>query len=179
MHVPLVGKSGTYVDYYRCLTYNQPQLITGDRKTMAPKGGQKPNKVVANAMQGDTMACPPGQTPEFIAVWQRMVEDFPADYFRESDRDVMTVYCRTVVQYADVSRQLDDEGFLVETTTGTKQNPLVAVQTQLSGTLSTYARMLRVTPISRVQNTQVPKTPALKTAVEETPRRGLRLAGVA
>jgi P27 family predicted phage terminase small subunit len=115
---------------------------------------------------------------EFIAVWKRVVNDFPPDYFRESDRDVMTVYCRTVCQYEVAARDLEAEGFVIETPTGSKQNPLVAVQTQLSGTLSTYARMLRITPVSRHHNTQVPKTPALKPAVEEGPRKGLRLAGV-
>ena len=150
---------------------------------MATRMGQKPNKVVANATSTHEYLVPPqGTSFEFREIWTRVVRDFPADHFRESDIDVLRMYCDSVVQRIEVSRQLSEESYVVETARGTAPNPLVGVQTQLAGIITSCARQLRIAPMQRLDSRQVPKPPTVAPAEPDEggkKRVGLRLAGVA
>lgn len=145
-------------------------------------GGQKANKLAENVLQRrDYLPCPEGKDRAFSEKWHRITRDYPADYFRVSDSEILEQYVDLCVRKADIEQLIDDEGYVVDTPTGTKANPMLAVLSQMSKDVLATARALRIGPNTRLQMTQVPKPPVVApTKPEGAPPkvRRLRLAGV-
>lgn len=149
---------------------------------MAAQRGRKTNEVVSNVLGiKDYLQCPEGHSFEFQEIWKRVVRDYPAEHFRVSDTELMEQYVDAEMQRKSVAQMLTEEGYVVDTPQGTKPNPLVSVQTQLASQVRACARMLRLGPNSRIQASQVPKSPARQPAPSapvESGKRVVRLAGV-
>lgn len=142
--------------------------------------GSKPNKLFVNALEEKSyLSCPPGVDNDFKELWYRIVNDFPHDYFRASDTDMLVQYVEAEIQRREVAAQLKEEGYVVDGVKESKANPLVAVQAQLATQVRACARMLRLAPSARTQSSQVPKTPSKAPEAPATAaKRKLRLAGV-
>lgn len=145
------------------------------------KPGTKPNQTVVDALttDADYVQPPAGKSDEFCALWFATVKDFPSEYFRSSDVPIIEQYVSTEVKRREVAARLDTEGLTVRSPKGMVENPLVKTLATLSGQVRSCARMLRVSPSSRYDASQVPKSKTRKEAPrDETPKgRVLRLAG--
>lgn len=145
-------------------------------------GGQKPNKLMETVLRpGDYLPCPNGKSVDFLEKWHRITRDFPADYFRASDTEILAQYVDLCLRKSEIEHILDDEGYVVDTPTGTKANPMVQVLSQLSKDVLASARALRIGPSTRLQMSQVPKVPAAaptKPDGASAKVRRLHLAGV-
>ena len=94
----------------------------------------------------------------YAEYWRGVVEDFPPDHFRESDRATLDSYVVLRMRADDVDALLDRQSLLIPGPRGDERpNPLLKTSESLRKSLVGLARSLKVTPLSRADNKQVPK----------------------
>ena len=122
---------------------------------------------------------PAEESAQYQKTWRSIVEDFPSTHFRESDRPTLHNYIRLTLILRQAEAQLGREGFMLEGPHGPVEHPAMRVVDKLTRNLLAHARVLRIVPTARLQNTQVPKdSEHLKAQLEaqETAPSGLKLA---
>lgn len=120
---------------------------------MGPRG-PKPSSLGRSAFTvlSDYLAPPPDRQDDsaFMRHWSGVTRTFPAEHFASCDQGMLETYCKLAVRFEQMERQIDEVGYLVESSGGPKANPLIAACTAVARQMTTMARSLRITPSSRM-----------------------------
>lgn len=114
--------------------------------------GRPTNRLATSALQAnqDRLKPPAGKPQAFTDLWDTVVGDFPAGYFIPSDATILEQYVDVSLRIKELDSDLAIEGIMVMGRFGPIPNPRVAMQSELRRTQIAYARMLRVGPSTRL-----------------------------
>lgn len=121
--------------------------------------GKKPElaiKMAAQAGQQQKKRVPP-QTLGLLgqALWERIVAQYPEDYFLAGDWPLVQAYCAEWDRHERAQARLLAEGEVIETSTGAiKRNPWHDVLVASSNTLGMLAVKLRLCVNAREKNSK-------------------------
>lgn len=97
---------------------------------------------------------PVGMSASEQHVWKEMVNSCDAEHFIDSDIPLMVGFCQVFVQQQRAMEQMKNQPFFIMSDNGkVAAHPIVGVHKSLSGTLSNYAMRLRLSPSTRIQQT--------------------------
>lgn len=109
--------------------------------------GKKPELAMKMAAQAGQKKRTPPQTLGLVgqALWERIVAQYPEDYFLAGDWPLLQAYCSEWDRYERAQARLMAEGEVIETPTGAiKRNPWHDVLVASSNTLGMLAVKLRL-----------------------------------
>lgn len=115
-----------------------------------PRERKDPKRVVARKRLS-----PPEEmsTPEQF-VWNRMVNACSAEHFIAADIPLMLGFCQAFVQQQRAMEEMKKHPLFIMSDNGkVAQHPLVSVHKSFSSTVSNYAMRLRISPSTRLQQT--------------------------
>jgi phage terminase small subunit len=123
------------------------------------KTGRPANVFELTVLQDEDYLAPPeGSTPRFCEEWYRVVNDFPASWFRSSDIPILVEYVQQILVLERIHREMKKLGdnFIVVDRFGVpKAHPLMAILGKSQQNLKMLATAVKTSPQSR--DTQVPK----------------------
>ena len=105
----------------------------------------------ALSMEIDRIQPPADCSQRYRQEWERMVNDLPADHFRESDRPIMETYISQYLMLKDMTAEMQGQSFTMDLGHGEKENPLLGTIVKYTSKVMSLASKLRLTPNSRTQ----------------------------
>ena len=143
--------------------------------------GFRGGKLASGAMQDDIpyLRPPKGSTPEYRRIWESVVEDFPPDRFRESDRGVLETYVGTVERLRETEAALAGQPMMIENRLGTPiKNPLFDMVEAMTRSSLAQARALKLVPSARENTRSVPQQSEHRRRKAEAKTAGKRPSGI-
>lgn len=130
--------------------------------------GKKVNGMVTKALQPAPVPVDPPHksSREYKAIWYSIVQDFPADYFRQSDFHVLDQFCTLTLEERRMTQRIEEEGMLVDDGLGKLvPNPMYKVRTMAHRQLNVLRAALRIQPSARLAASYNPASPKKVKAV--------------
>ena len=122
--------------------------------------GFRGGKLAGAALQDEVpyLQPPKGCSHEYRRLWRSVVEDFPPDRFRESDRGVLETYIGTLERLRETEAALAGEPMIIENRLGSPiKNPLFDMVEAMTRSSLAQARALKLVPSARENTRSVPQ----------------------
>lgn len=99
------------------------------------------------------LVMPASLTQAEVAIWLRITRSVGPGFFRPGDESLLVIYCRTTVQYEELSRKLEQGGMMLEDRLGRVYvNPAQGAMLRVSNVLASLAVRLRLCPSARLSS---------------------------
>jgi P27 family predicted phage terminase small subunit len=95
---------------------------------------------------------PPELSKAETKIWRKIVNDFPPDWFSEGDIPLLVAYCQQFALLHRIQEQAESEPLIVTNpkTGAPMQNPIFAMQSRTSASLSMLSTKLRLSQSTRL-----------------------------
>lgn len=92
----------------------------------------------------------PDMSARARAMWKRIVDSLPPDYFSAADLPLLREYCEAYDRSVKAQLEVDEQGMSIPTGTGSiKAHPAIAVKVAAAGVMATVGAKLGLVRSSR------------------------------